>query len=161
MRRGSRTRRAIRDRILELHAERGLNAVQIVDVLGAEFDEVPHERTVRGILHELREAAGSTSPRWRFFDPGMAPEDARLVMDYYLEVGALPANLASRGIGFKPGGAWPRPIAADVARRFVRVRRAYPELEPRRAMRLARSGPDDEHQLAEQIAEWLTKESDR
>jgi hypothetical protein len=73
--------------------------------------EVP-ARTVYEIRREAREekaaavsADSSKEERWDFWDPQMPPEDARLVMD-------LPDQL--------------RAFSTPQARRYVRLRRAYP-----------------------------------
>jgi hypothetical protein len=74
---------------------------------------------VRGIVKRISTAATETSggELWDFMDPAMPPEDARLVMDL---ISAMPARLRMQG--------W-RP-SVEAARRFVRIRRAYPETDP-------------------------------
>lgn len=75
---------------------------------------VPGERTVRNLIRPIREAAATEAAGqpWDFMDPAMTPEDARLVMDYI--------------------GEQDRPLrpSARLAGRFVRIRRAYPEMPP-------------------------------
>lgn len=127
MRAGSRTSPDVRRRIFELY-DAGLNAAQIAKKL---VDVEIHERTVRRILKQQvgppqgsLGAGGATA--WSFFDDDMAPEDARLVLDYY-------ATLPDAGRANQP-----RPILKPVARIYVRVRRALPELSPAVAMGFAR-----------------------
>jgi hypothetical protein len=116
MRRGSRTDPAIVKRIRELWLD-GHNAAQITRRLEDEYGDPPQERTVRGIVSELRPppAADDVEP-WDFMDPAMSPEDARLVMDLISE---MPPQV--RDTSWRP--------SLDQARRYVRIRRAYPEAD--------------------------------
>jgi hypothetical protein len=94
---------------------------------------IPSRRTIYTIRQEALAAAAlaSSGDAWSFFDDDMPPEDARLVMDYYAGVPTL------RGRGR------PFPIDKLVARRYVRIRRAYPELPVPVAMGMARMADQD------------------
>lgn len=93
------------------------NAVQMVNELAEELPQAPSERTVRGIIRPWREAeaAAFSAEAWDFMDPGMSPEDARIVVDFYATSDPAYPRLRPR-------------LTPEDARRFVRLRRAFPEL---------------------------------
>ena len=78
---------------------------------------VPEERAVRDIIRPIRtaQASDTAGAPWDFLDPAMSPEDARLVLEY---IGAEQRD----GRHLHPSRSW--------AERFVRIRRAIPELPP-------------------------------
>jgi hypothetical protein len=136
IRKGSRTAPEIRERIRELWAQ-DYNSRQIADQLAEEFAVAPNERTVRNYVRRLsleREAnrAATDDELWSFWADSMTPEDARLVL-------ALPARLRER-------------LPEGFARRYVRARRAFPELSDLAAWGFAlRAGSTGRQEAADEM----------
>jgi hypothetical protein len=131
MRRGSRTRSEVVEQIRALW-QKDKTAAAITRTLEEELADPPTERTVRGIVKKLRDdaTAEKAAGSWDFMDPAMPPEDARLVMDL---ISAMPSSV--RDTGWRP--------SVEAARRFVRIRRAYPETDPLMAWLDTVGRPDD------------------
>lgn len=148
-RKGSKVAPEIRQRIRELWATHH-NSRQIADQLGAEFEVAPNERTVRNYVRrlsaELEATRAATNDLWSFWSDSMTPEDARLVL-------ALPARLRER-------------LSNDFARRYVRARRAFPELSDLAAwafaLRASTTGPTEAaDEMLEHVATITGREVER